>query len=42
MTLITGIRSLPYDLLTKQFGPEATRKIIDAPVSLHANEVMCS
>jgi hypothetical protein len=30
------------DLLTKQFGSEATRKIIDAPVSLHTNEVMCS
>jgi len=30
------------DLLTKQFGPEATRKIIDAPVSLPTKEVMCS
>ena len=42
MTLITGIRSLPYDLLTKQFGPEATRKIIDAPVSLPKKEMICS
>jgi uncharacterized protein YoaH (UPF0181 family) len=30
------------DLLTERFGPEATRTIIDAPVSLLTKEVMCS
>jgi hypothetical protein len=30
------------DLLTKRFGPEAARKIIDAPVCLPTKEVMCS
>ncbi len=30
------------DLLTERFGPEATRKIIETPVSLPRNEVMCS
>ncbi len=30
------------DLLTKRFGPEATRKIIEAPVHLPAKEVICS
>ena len=42
MILITDIRSLPYDLLTKRFGPEAARKIIDAPVCRPTKEVMCS
>jgi hypothetical protein len=31
-----------FDLLTERFGPEATRKIIEAPVHLPAKEVMCS
>jgi hypothetical protein len=31
-----------HDFLTKRFGPEATRKIIDAPVCLSTKEVMCS
>jgi hypothetical protein len=30
------------DLLTKRFGPEAARKIIDAPVSQPTKEVVCS
>jgi hypothetical protein len=30
------------DLLTRHFGPETTRKIIDAPFHLPAKEVMCS
>lgn len=30
------------DLLTKRFGPETARKIIDAPVSLPVKEVMGS
>ena len=42
MTLITGIRSLPYDLLTKRFGPEAARTIIEAPISQPTKEVICS
>lgn len=41
---LDSIRDLweTHDLLTKRFGPEATRKIIDAPVSLLTKEVMCS
>jgi hypothetical protein len=31
-----------HDLLTNRFGPDVARKIIDAPVSLLTNEVMCS
>jgi hypothetical protein len=31
-----------HDLLTKRFGPEAARKIIDAPVSRPTKEVICS
>jgi hypothetical protein len=31
-----------HDLLTKRFGPEAARKIIDAPVCRPTKEVMCS
>jgi hypothetical protein len=30
------------DLLTQRFGPETTRKIMDAPVCLPTKEVMCS
>jgi hypothetical protein len=30
-----------HDLLTKRFGPEATRKIIEAPVRLLTKEVIC-
>ena len=30
------------DLLTKRFGPEAARKIIDAPISQLTKEVICS
>ena len=30
------------DLLTKHFGPEATRKIIEAPVCLPTKEALCS
>src|SRR5450759_2775321 len=29
------------DLLTKRFGPEVTRKIIEAPVSVSITEVIC-
>jgi hypothetical protein len=31
-----------HDLLTKRFGPEAARKIIEAPVCLPTKEVICS
>ena len=31
-----------HDLLVKRFGPEATRKIIEAPISLPREEVVCS
>jgi len=31
-----------HDLLTKRFGPDVARKIIEAPVSLLTKEVICS
>ncbi len=42
--LLDYIRDLweTHDVLMKRFGPEATRKIIEAPVHLPAREVMCS
>jgi hypothetical protein len=42
--MLDSIRDLweTRDLLTKRFGPEATRKIIDAPVCLPTEEGACS
>src|SRR5450759_5279617 len=42
--LLDYIRDLweTHDLLLKRFGPQAARKIIDAPVCRPTKEVMCS
>jgi hypothetical protein len=41
---LDAIRNLweTHDLLTKRFGSEAARKIIEAPIHLPTKEVLCS